>query len=100
MSAMGKTRGKIDELVEKINGGQITAYDLKIVQEQLLAGEEQIKVDYTPKHAWHEPFFSGAARDDIKGREARDFYTELGLSLLAFAALAAAPFTGGASADA
>lgn len=96
MTSMRETEEKIKESKQKIAGGDITYYDLKMIQTQLFSGPAQIP--YEPKYHWEQPFYQDIANDDIKGHEARQFWVDLGLSLLAAAALIAAPFTGGATA--
>lgn len=94
--AMQKTQGKIDESIQKLDAGGISYYDLKLIQLQLFTGD--VQAGYAVRYPWNEPFFQDIGNDDVKGHEAREFWVDLGLSLVAAAALIAAPFTGGASA--
>jgi hypothetical protein len=94
--AMATTQEKIDESTQKLDAGKISYYDLKLIQAQLFTGD--VQAGYILRHPWNEPFFQDIANDDIKGHEARAFWIDLGLTLVAAAALIAAPFTGGASA--
>lgn len=96
LGAMQKTQEKIDDSLQKINSGSISYYDLRLIQAQLFAGE--VQAAYSIRYPWSEPFFQDIGNDDIKGHEAREFWVDLGISLIAAAALVAAPFTGGASA--
>ncbi|MGI0494867.1 DUF4157 domain-containing protein [Alkalinema pantanalense CENA528] len=90
------TREKLDESDEKIRTEDIEYYDLMLIQSQLFNGSP--KDIFIPRYPWEQPFYQDIAKDDIKGHEARAFWADLGLSLVAAAALIAAPFTGGASA--
>lgn len=94
--AMQTTREKLDESDEKIRTEDIEYYDLMLIQSQLFNGSP--KDIFTPRYPWEQHFYQDIAKDDIKGHEARAFWADLGLSLVAAAALIAAPFTGGASA--
>jgi hypothetical protein len=93
--ALQKTSQKIEEANGKI-GGDITYYDLEMIQAQIFSGSAQIP--YEPQYHWEQPFYHDIANDDIKGHKARQFWVDLGLSLVSAAALIAAPFTGGATA--
>ncbi len=91
-----KANEKIKEADNKIITGDISHYDLKMIQTQLFSGSSQAA--YDTQYPWNKPYYQDIANDDLKGHEAREFWTNLGLSLAAAAALIAAPFTGGATA--
>jgi hypothetical protein len=55
-------------------------------------------VSFTPNYQWQQPFYQALAKDVLHDHESKEFWVSLGLSLVAAAALIAAPFTGGASA--
>jgi hypothetical protein len=51
-----------------------------------------------PRFPWEQPFYQDLAKGILKDHETKEFWVSLGLSLLAAAALIAAPFTGGLTA--
>lgn len=95
-SAFWKTNEKIDESVNKVNGTDIEYYDLPMIQSQLFSGSANDIIVFT--YRWDKLYFGDIAKDELRNHEARQFWVDMGLGLLAAAALIAAPFTGGASA--
>ncbi|OLT23754.1 hypothetical protein BJF78_31735 [Pseudonocardia sp. CNS-139] len=77
-------------------GSGITYHDLVPIQEQLftnsLAAPAKASLD------WQNPLYATLARFDLEDKKAKDFWTQLGLDMLAAFALIAVPFTGGLSA--
>jgi hypothetical protein len=94
--SLRQSLGKIDETKGMVDSGDISYFDLIPVQQQLFAGAPA--VSFTPQHQWQQPFYQALAKDVLADHESREFWVSLGLSLVAAAALIAAPFTGGASA--
>jgi hypothetical protein len=94
--AMRAVKEKIAESDDKLVTGDIAYYDLMMIHSQLFSGFA--KAGYTPSYPWGQSFYMDIANDVLKGHEARQFWVDLGLSLVAAAALIAAPFTGGATA--
>lgn len=94
--ALRKTHEKVKESKEKITTADIEYYDLQLIQTQLFGNAA--KNVYGVKFPWEKPYYEDIAKDELKAHEARQFWVDLGLSLLAAAALIAAPFTGGATA--
>ncbi len=93
--ALVKTRGKIVEAKGKINIS-IQYTDLKMTQVQLF--NKTSAVPFETRFPWDKPYYKDIADADLKGKAEKQFWVDLGLSMLAAAALIAAPFTGGASA--
>jgi len=94
--SLRKTLEKINESDEKITSGDISYYDLVPIQTQLFGGvPNPLAIPY--RYPWNQPFYMDIAKDDLEGHKAREFWVKLGLSLVAAAALIAAPFTGGAT---
>ena len=87
--------GKIGQSQEKLNTDDIEYFDLVPIYTQLF--NNSIRTSFTPRYAWEHPFYQIVAKDVLSDKEARDFWTSLGLSLVAAEALIAAPFTGGAT---
>ncbi|HYG79457.1 MAG TPA: DUF4157 domain-containing protein, partial [Pyrinomonadaceae bacterium] len=95
LETMQKTAAKIAEAQSKI-GSDISHYDLKIIQGQLLGASAAIA--YATRHPWDQPYYYDIAKYDLEREAAKEFWIGLGLTFLAAAALIAAPFTGGATA--
>lgn len=93
--SLWKVIEKIDESQQKLDTDDIEFSDLVPVYTQLFSGS--VPVPFTPRYEWSNPFYQEVAKDVLEDKEARDFWTSLGLSLVAAAAIIAAPFTGGAS---
>lgn len=94
--AFRRTLAKIAESREMLRTGDIAFYDLVALHSQLFDGRSNVPFQAT--FDWADPFNKGLAKGELAAEEARQFWTKLGLSLVAAAALIAAPFTGGASA--
>jgi hypothetical protein len=90
-----KTLASITDVKGQLGSG-ITYHDLVPIQEQLftnsLAPPAKASLD------WQNPLYATLARFDLEEKKAKDFWTQLGLDMLAAFALIAAPFTGGLSA--
>ncbi len=91
-----RTVDKIGESQTMLSSGDIAYFDLIALHSQLFTGP--IAVPFTPAAKWSEPFNAALARGELANVEARQFWTKLGLGVVAAAALIAAPFTGGATA--
>jgi hypothetical protein len=74
-----KAYAKIQEADGKIASGDISFYDLKMIQTQLFSGGSQAVFD--PQYPWDRPYYQDIANDDLRGHEAREFWVGLGLSL-------------------
>jgi hypothetical protein len=94
--SLRKTLEKIRESDEKIVSDDITYYDLVPIHTQLFSGAANPLSLY--RYPWNQPYYTDIANYDLAENEAREFWVKLGLSLVAAAALIAAPFTGGATA--
>jgi hypothetical protein len=92
---LGKTLESIATAEGRLGRG-ITHYDLIPIQQQLftntLAPPAKASLD------WHLPLHTALGRYDLDQKQATDFWTQLGLSMVGAFALMAAPFTGGLTA--
>lgn len=93
--SLNKVLEKISESNEKLSTEDIEYSDLVPIYTQLF--NNSVQTDFGPRYRWEHPFYQMVAKDVLKDKEAHDFWTGLGLSLVAAAALIAAPFTGGAT---
>lgn len=95
-ATLRKAVEKSDEADNKVATQDIEFYDLLPVHARLFSGSS--KEMLAPRFPWEHPFYGDLARGILKDHESRQFWISLGLSLLAAAALIAAPFTGGLTA--
>ena len=94
--ALEDALAKIAESRQMLRTGDISYYDLVALHSQLF--DRRANIPFQPSFDWSDMFNKQLAKRDLAEEEARQFWTKLGLSLIAAAALIAAPFTGGASA--
>ncbi|HKG62314.1 MAG TPA: DUF4157 domain-containing protein [Pyrinomonadaceae bacterium] len=95
-TTLRKALEKAQEADQKVATQDISFYDLLPVHARLFSGSS--KELLAPRFPWEHPFYQDIGKGILKDHETKEFWVSLGLSLLAAAALIAAPFTGGLTA--